>query len=71
MSQLDRELVYEDQKPEAARRAKSFRESRMPKYLQWFERILERNGTGHLVGRQIIPTAFRSDSLAISLSMVS
>jgi glutathione S-transferase len=48
------DLYYEDQKPEAARRAKSFRESRMPKYLQWFERILERNGkTGHLVGRQI------------------
>ncbi len=27
------DLYYEDQKPEAVRRAKSFRESRMPKYL--------------------------------------
>jgi glutathione S-transferase len=48
------DLYYEDQKPEAARRAKSLRESRMPKYLQWFERILERNGkTGQRIGREL------------------
>ncbi|MDV3459264.1 glutathione S-transferase [Sphingomonas sp. HF-S4] len=31
-------LYYEDQKPEAARFAKEFREERMPKFLGWFER---------------------------------
>jgi glutathione S-transferase len=40
------------QKPEAQRRAKSFREERIPKFLGWFERILARNpeGAGQLVG---------------------
>ena len=32
---------YEDQKAEAARRARSFREERMPKFLGYFERVLE------------------------------
>ena len=32
---------YEDQKPEAKRRAADFRENRIPKYLGWFERALE------------------------------
>ena len=31
---------YEDQKVEAARRARSFREERMPKFLGYFERVL-------------------------------
>lgn len=31
---------YEDQKPEAARRAKSFTEERMPKFLGWLERVV-------------------------------
>ena len=31
------DLYYEDQKPEALRRAKSFREERIPKFLGWFE----------------------------------
>ena len=46
------DLYYEDQKPEALRRAKSFREDRIPKFLGWFERILARNpeGAGQLVG---------------------
>jgi glutathione S-transferase len=39
-------LYYEDQKTEAARRATDFRESRLPKFAQWFERILERNPSG-------------------------
>jgi glutathione S-transferase len=34
---------YEDQKPEAARRAAAFRKSRMPKFLGYFEKVLERN----------------------------
>jgi glutathione S-transferase len=40
------ELCYEDQKPEAMRRAAQFRESRLPKYFAWFERILARNSEG-------------------------
>jgi glutathione S-transferase len=46
------DLYYEDQKPEALRRAKHFREKRIPKFLGWFELILERNreGAGQLVG---------------------
>jgi glutathione S-transferase len=43
---------YEDQTAEALRRARDFRESRMPKFLNWFEAILDRNADGkrHLVG---------------------
>lgn len=37
-------LFYEDQKDEAIRRAKAFREERIPKYLGHFERILRANG---------------------------
>jgi glutathione S-transferase len=49
---LSGDLYYEDQKPEALRRAKSFREERIPKFLGWFERILARNpeGAGQLTG---------------------
>jgi glutathione S-transferase len=45
-------LYYEDQKPEAKRRAKEFRERRIPKYLGWFDRVLDRNpkGRAHLAG---------------------
>lgn len=45
-------LYYEDQKPEAARLAQSFREQRIPKFLGWFEQVLQRNAAGdtHLVG---------------------
>jgi glutathione S-transferase len=45
-------LYYEDQKPEALRRANEFRESRIPKFLGWFETVLDRNpkGSAHLVG---------------------
>jgi glutathione S-transferase len=37
-------LYYEDQKDEAKRRANEFRESRIPKFLHYFENVLERNG---------------------------
>lgn len=49
------ELYYEDQKPEALRRAKFCREQRIPKYLGWFERILARNpeGPGQLAGSRV------------------
>jgi glutathione S-transferase len=48
-------LYYEDQKPEAARRAQEFRELRVPKYLAWFESVLQRNprGSAHLVGARL------------------
>jgi len=36
-------LYYEDQKPEALRRARQFIENRLPKYLRYLERVLERN----------------------------
>jgi glutathione S-transferase len=45
-------LYYEDQRAEARRRAADFVASRAPKFLGYFERVLERNPTGdaHLVG---------------------
>jgi glutathione S-transferase len=46
-------LYYDDQKREAKRRAKSFVEERIPKYLGWLERVLARNaesGGRFLVG---------------------
>src|SRR5580704_11714180 len=52
---LSGDLYYEDQKPEALRRAKYFREERISKFLGWFERILARNpeGAGQLVGSSL------------------
>jgi glutathione S-transferase len=48
-------LYYEDQKPEAKRRAADLRAHRLPKYLGYFERVIEANarGKGHLVGASI------------------
>jgi glutathione S-transferase len=48
-------LYYEDQKPAAKRRAKDFLENRLPKFLGYFERVLERNPAGgpRMVGKQI------------------
>jgi len=48
-------LYYEDQKKEALRRAASFIDERMPKFLGYFERVLARNRDGKqqfLVGRR-------------------
>jgi glutathione S-transferase len=36
-------LYYEDQKAEALRRSKDFRRFRLPKFIGWFETLLERN----------------------------
>ncbi len=44
-------LYYEDQRVEAGRRARDLRETRLPKYLDYFEQVLERGG-GHYVLRQ-------------------
>ena len=52
-------LYYEDQKPEAVRRAAQFRSERLPKFLAWFEAVLQRNprhASGqapHLVGGRL------------------
>ena len=48
-------LYYEDQKPEALRRAKEFCVARMPEYLQWLEALVARNPAGprHLVGGKL------------------
>jgi len=48
-------LYYEDQRPEAKRRAADFLARRMPKYLGYFERVLTRNprGPAHLVGSRL------------------
>jgi glutathione S-transferase len=46
-------LYYEDQKDEAKRRAGDFLENRAPTFLDNFERVLNENGTGWLVGRRV------------------
>ena len=48
-------LYYEDQQGEARRRAADFIANRIPKYLGYFERVLERNPRSdrHLVGRRV------------------
>lgn len=38
------ELYYEDQKAEAKKRSKDFRENRVPKFLGYFEKAIERGG---------------------------
>jgi glutathione S-transferase len=43
-------LYYEDQQPESARRAELFVKNRLPKYLGYFERVLNGNGGSHAVG---------------------
>lgn len=49
------DLCYDDQKPEALRRAGAFCRQRIPKFLHWFERILAANPAGprHLVGGRL------------------
>lgn len=48
-------LYYDDQKPEARRRAEDFRRNRIPKFLGYFERVLARNPRGDrwLVGARL------------------
>ncbi len=49
---LGSSLYYEEQRPEALRRAAVFREQRLPRFLGYFEQVLTRNphGLRHLVG---------------------
>ncbi len=46
---------YQDQRAAALERARSFREERIPKFLGWFEQVLQRNPAGdlHLVGNAL------------------
>src|SRR5258708_26576496 len=48
-------LYYEEQKPEARRRTRDFLAMRLPKYLGYFERVIERNrGAGPwMVGKRL------------------
>ena len=46
-------LYYEDQKAEAKRRTEIFRAERIPKFLGYFERVLDRNEAGHFVGSRL------------------
>ena len=51
---IDEDMWFHEQKPEAMHRAKVFRETRLPKFLAWFERVLVQNPAGgaHLVGKE-------------------
>ena len=48
-------LYYEDQRREAKQRAADFIANRLPKFMDYFERVLGNNpgGPAHLVGRQL------------------
>jgi glutathione S-transferase len=46
-------LYYEDQKRAAKLRAADFRVERLPKFLNYFEQVLERNGSRVLVGNTV------------------
>ena len=48
-------LYYQQQKPEARRRARYFISERAPKFLHYFERVLARNpaGKSYMVGRKL------------------
>jgi len=43
---------YEDQKAEAVKRTAAFRQSRIPKFLGYFEKVLDRAGSDWLNGKQ-------------------
>jgi glutathione S-transferase len=46
-------LYYEDQKSEAIEYSKHFIAERMPKFLGYFERVLQANGGEHMVGDRL------------------
>lgn len=52
---IAKSLYYEDQKPEALRRAQDFKALRLPKFLGYFERLLEAKDGGprYLVGKSL------------------
>src|ERR1700687_6077643 len=46
-------LYYEDQRAPAKKRTGEFWKDRVPKYLGYFERLLQSNGGSHLTGRRM------------------
>jgi glutathione S-transferase len=46
-------LYYEDQKKEAKRRSEDFRDARVPKYLGYFDDVIDRSGGPFLLGRRL------------------
>jgi glutathione S-transferase len=46
-------LYYEDQKPEAKQYAHSFLKERVPKYLGYFEKVIEKSGGPFVLGRKV------------------
>ena len=46
-------LYYEDQRQPAKKRTEDFWKERVPKYLGYFERLLERSGGAYLTGRRL------------------
>ena len=46
-------LYYEEQKDAAKQRAKHFVDQRLPRFLAYFERVLQRNGGEVLVGQRV------------------
>ena len=46
-------LYYDDQKPEAKKRTKEFWAERVPKYLGYFERLLDASGGSYITGRKL------------------
>ena len=52
---IDEDKWFHEQQDEAVARAAVFRRDRMPKFLGWFERVLEANpaGADHLVGSSV------------------
>src|SRR5262245_42405102 len=46
-------LYYEEQKKEAKRRAGDFKMERIPKYCEYFEAELRKNGGKHMIGRRL------------------
>ncbi len=49
---LGGEFYYEDAKPEAKRYSKNFLEARVPKYLGYFESVLNKSGGPYALGRR-------------------
>jgi len=47
-------LYLEDQRSEAKRRTTDFLKNRAPKFLHYFERVLERSGGTYLLGRKLV-----------------
>ena len=46
-------LYYEDQKAPAKKRTEEFWDDRVPKYLGYFERLLQENGGSYVTGRRL------------------